>query len=101
MKKKMAQLRFKGSDLDYLKTHNIFEPYAPILHLGIQSVPGLKFYLNDNLFAPLYVNNSGIFEIDLTNTFGLIGTIKFDDTSLTAILPSGYLIIDILYEGEG
>lgn len=101
MQKKMTQLRFNYFDKEQLETTNIFQPYAPILHLGIQSIPGLKFYLNDNFFAPLYVNNSGIFEIDLTNTFGLIGSISFDNENLEKTLQLGYLIIDILYEGEG
>ena len=101
MNRKMTQLRFGVSDMSYLLSNNIFEPYAPIIHLGIQAPAGLKFYLNNNLFSPLYVNNSGLFEINLENTFGLIGAISFDSTNLNKLLPKGYLIIDILYEGEG
>lgn len=101
MNRKMTQLRFDISDLALLLNNNIFQDYAPILHLGIQAPSGLKFYLNDNKFAPLYVNNSGIFEINLENTFGLIGSISFDQVNLNKLLPQGYLIIDILYEGEG
>lgn len=103
MQKKHTQLQFTSADIAYLSNANIniFEPYAPILHLGIQSIPGLKFYLNKNYFAPLFVNNSGLFEINLTNTFGLIGSIEFDRDNLAASLSQGYLLIDILYEGEG
>ena len=101
MHKKMKQLVYGPLDIAYLLDNNIFEEYSPIVHLGIQSLPGLKFYLNGNKFAPLYINNSGLFEIDLENTFGLIGSIEFDQENLNKYLSIGYLIIDILYEGEG
>ena len=101
MNKKMKQLYFTEEDIAYLLNNNIFEPYAPIIHLGIQGPSGLKFYLNKNKFAPLYVNNSGIFEVNLENTFGLIGSIEFDPINLNKLLLHRHLIIDILYEGEG
>jgi hypothetical protein len=36
----------------------------PIVQLGIQSVPGTKFYLNGSN-NPIIIGNTGIYELDL------------------------------------
>lgn len=98
---KLKQLVYNYNYKNILLTENIFESYAPIIHIGIQGPANLKFYFNKNYFAPLYTNNNGFFEVDLTNTFGLIESIQFDKQSLEKLLLKTNLIIDILYEGEG
>lgn len=84
----------------------VFEtPYCyPILQLGIQTLPGTKFYLNSSV-EPIIIGFTGIYELDLDNQTE-ITKITFNEESMTAIEnnPNGYLIIDILYdktEGEG
>lgn len=79
----------------------IFSGYLPITKLGIQTLPGTKFYLN-NSTSPIIVGYTGIYEIDLTN-ISTINSLSFDISSLRAIEgnSNAYLIIDILCNGEG
>ena len=69
-----------------------------ITQLGIQTLPGTKFYLNDSANA-IIVGNTGIYELDL-NGLSEITAISFDRASINAIATNqnGYLIVDILYE---
>lgn len=78
---------------------SIFVSYAPIIQLGVQTLPGTKFYLNANT-DPIIVGASGIYELDLSNTSTVITSLMFDLASLELISnnPDGYLIIDIVYE---
>lgn len=78
---------------------SIFVNYTPIIQLGVQTLPGTKFYLNANTF-PIIVGASGIYELDLSETSTIISSLMFDVTSLELISrnPDGYLIIDIVYE---
>ena len=79
----------------------IFGDYYPIIQLGIQGVPGTKFYLNGNL-DPIFLGASGIFELDLTNSSTMITALSFDRDSIGYINsnPDGYLIIDIVYQED-
>lgn len=76
---------------------------ASIVSLGIQSVPGLKFYLNEAV-DPIILGSSGIYQLDLINNYE-INKLSFDESSLKNLVdtPSNtaYLIIDIIYEVEG
>lgn len=80
------------------KNNNVY----PILALGIQTLPGTKFYINGSE-DPIIVGATGIYELDVVDKAEIIN-ILFDPSSLLAIRDSaiGYLIIDILYDnGEG
>lgn len=81
-----------------LASGSIFSPYMPVIQLGIQSLPGTKFYLN-NSNDPIIIGNTGIYELDLNGLSEVIA-ISFDRSSINAITTSqnGYLIVDILYE---
>lgn len=76
--------------------------YMPITHLGIQTLPGVKFYLNANTETPIVVGVTGIYELDMAGTTGIINSIRFDPNSINNIssTPEGYLIVDIIYETE-
>ena len=82
-----------GSEFNYGKN-------SKILALGIQTVPGIKFYLNgDN--NPVFVGPSGIYEIDYSDNCE-IKSLKFDKTTIDLIEePQNYLIIDIMYDNGG
>lgn len=82
-------------------TSESFKKYSPIISLGIQTIPGTKFYLNSSL-KPIIVGNSGIFELDVKNTSATINNIRIDQDSMELLknLPNGYLIIDIVYEEQ-
>ena len=83
-----------------LASGTIFQSYTPIIQLGVQSLPGVKFSLNNNL-DPIILGMSGIYELDLTDSTAVITSLTFDNESLSLINknPDGYLIIDIVYQG--
>lgn len=81
---------------------SVFAGYYPIVQLGIQTIPGTKFFLNDSL-DPIIVDSTGIYELNL-NSATEIQDLKFDAKSLRFINDndSAYLIVDIIYDdGEG
>lgn len=108
MAKQIKQFRYykQGSPKNYpnnisianLASGSIFSKYMPVIQLGIQSLPGTKFYLN-NSNEPIIIGNTGIYELDLNGLSEVIA-IAFDRTSINAIATSqnGYLVVDILYE---
>lgn len=69
-----------------------------ISQLGIQTLPGTKFYLNDSANA-IIVGNTGIYELDLEG-ISTINLLKFDRGSMNLISQNleAYLIIDYLFE---
>lgn len=70
----------------------------PILQLGIQALPGTKFYMNSAI-DPVVVGFTGIYELDLDNRAEII-KLSFDKESMNAIEnnQNGYLIVDVLYD---
>ena len=76
-----------------------FIDYVPIVQLGIQSLPGVKFNLNANIESVM-IGASGMYELDLSNTSAVLTSLRFDQDSLEFIntTPDGYLIIDIVYK---
>lgn len=88
----------KGLSKADLINGKVFEKFKPILQLGIQTLPGTKFYLNDSI-DPIIVGYTGIYELELddqTEIFNL--TFNKDSMDLIDTNPNGYLIVDILYE---
>lgn len=73
----------------------------PILQLGIQALPGTKFYLNTSP-DPIIIGSTGIYELDLDNQME-ITSLTFNEKSLDEISRidnsgNGYLIVDTLYD---
>lgn len=113
MAKEVKQFRFYDtknsagknypSNLSYrsLVSGSTFAEYMPITQLGIQSLPGTKFYLN-NSNNPIIIGYTGIYELNLEG-MAEITALSFDAKSLEAINgnANSYLIVDIIYEGEG
>ena len=77
-----------------------FSQFAPIEQLGIQTLPGTKFYINQSL-DPIIIGGTGIYELDLRNTTAILTSLRFDQDSMTTIanLDNGFLIIDLVYTG--
>ena len=75
-----------------------FAAYQPITQLGIQSLPGTKFYLNGS-YLPIVIGYTGIYELELDNT-SQITSIRFDDESINRIAKNDetFLIVDLIYE---
>ena len=115
MAKQIKQFRYyqRNSELNYPNTGNeiiarenlesgdIFKPYFPISQLGIQALPGTKFYLNNNTHSVI-VGLTGTYELNL-NGKAEITALQFDNESLNAtrLNNNAYIIVDIVYEGEG
>ena len=109
--KKVLQYRFGNNDIQpnnseeqinatNLITGGIFANHVPIVQLGIQTLPGVKFYINGSE-EPIIVGVTGVFELDCTaGTY--ITALRFEKASVEMIngTPSAYLIVDTIYEEE-
>ena len=82
-----------------LNKGTIFAKYLPFTQLGIQALPGTRFFLNDNIEGPVIVGSTGIYELDLEG-ISKINSLYFESTSLKLIAdnPNAFLIIDAIYE---
>lgn len=71
-----------------------------ITQLGIQTLPGVKVYLN-NAKKPIIIGATGIYELDLEG-ISQINSIHFAEDDIKIIEENGnaYLIVDALYEVE-
>lgn len=68
-----------------------------ITQLGIQALPGTKFYLNNSV-DPVIIGSTGIYELDLEG-LSEITALSFDSTSLSYIAnnETAGLIVDAIY----
>ncbi len=110
MAKRVKQVRYyaDGSGNNYptvdgptyrnLISGSAFSKYVPIVQLGIQSLPGTKFYIN-GANNPIIIGNTGIYELDLQGLTE-ISSLQFEASSIATISRNNgaYLIVDIIYE---
>lgn len=85
-----------------LQNGNAFESYLPIVQLGIQSLPGTKFYINgDDSIPSVVIGSTGIYELDLDG-LSEITKLAFSAESLQRINDNdtAYLIVDMIYTSE-
>lgn len=106
MANKIMQFRYYGEKVSNnqpsnisasnLASGHIFSGYLPITQLGIQTLPGTKFYLNNSIY-PVVIGPTGIYELDLKGVTQ-ITEIHFDKRSLNLINENNnaYLIVDII-----
>lgn len=106
MANKIMQFRYYGEKVSNnqpsnisasnLASGHIFSGYLPITQLGIQTLPGTKFYLNNSIY-PVVIGSTGIYELDLKGVTQ-ITEIHFDKRSLNLINENNnaYLIVDIV-----
>ena len=76
----------------------VFGNAFPIIQLGVQALPGTKFYLN-NALEPIIIGSTGIYELDLGGQTE-ITAINFDLESMKLIRDNNnaFLIVDIIYD---
>ena len=117
MAKKVLQFRYYGDgneknfppsvkSTDFIRNSdgNIFNTgkynVVPISQLGIQSLPGTKFYLNGAV-NPIVIGVSGIYDLDIRNG-ARITELCFSEQSMRRVKNelNGYLIVDVLYGEE-
>lgn len=111
MAKKIKQFRFysDGNEKNYpsgityrkLISGSAFSDYIPIIQLGIQALPGTKFYLNGSA-NPVIIGSTGIYELNIQGLTE-INALQFDPASISLINnnDNAFLIIDIIHEGGG
>ena len=111
MAKRIQQFRYyaqghsnnqpQGISYQNLTSGSIFSNYLPITQLGIQALPGTKFYLN-NSRDPIIIGSTGIYELDLQGQIE-ITALSFDNRSVNAIRnnDNAYLIVDVIYNADG
>lgn len=88
----------KGTWQSYIKDGGAFVGISSITQLGIQTLPGVRMYLN-NADSPIIIGSTGIYELDIEG-ISEIESIYFDEVSLKQIQDNGnaYLIIDMICE---
>ena len=108
MAKKIQQVRYYAQrdsrnqpsnlTMNFLVSGAVFE--YPIVQLGIQSLPGVKFYLNHST-SPIVLGYTGIYDLELDGITE-ISHLSFDAASMNLINqnPDSYLIVDFIYESE-
>lgn len=113
MATKFAQFRYGGDGAvwtstsasvtrDGLTTGEAFRNYCPLTQLGIQAIPGTRFFLNYGT-EPIVVGPAGIWEIDVRAGV-TIEALSFDPVTLDLNVTSESmpgLIVDFIYEGAG
>lgn len=110
MAKHIMQFRYYGEEqannnqpenlnAESLNKGTVFSKYLPFTQIGIQTLPGTRFFLNDNIEGPIIVGSTGIYELELEGISN-ISSLKFDSKSLDLIAknPNAFLIIDVIYE---
>ena len=110
MAKQITQFRYykeghtnnspSGITVDQLIDGNAFKGMI-ITQLGIQTLPGVRFHLNDNnpTNPPIIIGSTGIYELEIDG-ISQIESFWFEKNSLDLIEKNenAYLIIDMIYE---
>ena len=114
MARKVAQIRYYGDNEAnktdsknqprnltsvQLRSGSAFSDYMPLKQIGIQTMPGVEFYLNGSI-EPIIIGNTGIYELNVENLTD-ITSLSFDYKSLKMINDSpstAYIIVDMLYD---
>lgn len=111
MAKKVKQYRYYGSNdsrnwpssvkYQTIVSGSVFQKEMPVIQLGIQALPGTKFYLN-NSNNPIIIGYTGIYELNLEG-IAEVTSLAFDAKSVEAINKSSnaYLIVDVIYKEDG
>lgn len=74
-----------------------------IASLGIQTIPGIKFRLNNSPEDSIIIGPSGIYELNILDNYEINGLNFFEDNLKALIDNSGssaYLIIDVVQNAE-
>lgn len=85
----------------------IFEdmPTSGIKRIGIQTIPGVEFSINDSALSNIVIGPSGIFELDVEASGSIVGKIDLIENTLLRYFEgnssTAYLIMDVIYETGG
>lgn len=89
-----------------IKSINFLDmPTSGIRRIGIQTIPGVEFSINDSPLSNIIIGPSGIFELDVEASGSIVGKIDLIENTLLRYFEGGsstaYLIIDVIYETGG
>ena len=76
-----------------------------IKRIGIQTIPGVEFSINDSPLSNIVIGPSGIFELDVQASGSIVGKIDLIENTLLRYFEgdrsTAYLIMDVIYETGG
>lgn len=89
-----------------IKSINFLDmPTSGIKRIGIQTIPGVEFSINDSPLSNIIIGPSGIFELDVEASGSIVGKIDLIENTLLRYFEgdssTAYLIIDVIYETGG
>lgn len=115
MAKQIVQFRYYNDDnendndnqpagkkyIDFCKDGSVFTPYLPFTQINIQTMPGVRMYLNNDIVNPVIIGSTGIYQLDLEG-ISEITDLYFSTASMEMIRDNdeGYLIIDVISNAE-
>ena len=80
-------------------------PTSGIKRIGIQTIPGVEFSINDSPSSNIVIGPSGIFELDVEASGSIVGKIDLIENTLLRYFEgdssTAYLIMDVIYETGG
>lgn len=88
---------------DSARTKNLLTDYGSAVKIGIQTLPGIKFFLSNGSFRTgIIIDHTGVYELDLRNTNTTISELYFDVESIYRIdeVDNASLIVDVLYNSK-
>ena len=87
-----------GLKYQHLQSGSAFATCLPIYQLGIQALPGTKFYINNSV-DPIIIGSTGVYELSLSGDTQ-ISALSFSPTSIAEIEANdnAYLLVDIIYD---
>lgn len=89
-----------------IKSINFLDmPTSGIKRIGIQTIPGVEFSINDFPLSNIVIGPSGIFELDVEASGSIVGKIDLIENTLLRYFEgdssTAYLIMDVIYETGG
>lgn len=89
-----------------IKSINFLDmPTSGIKRIGIQTIPGVEFSINDSPLSNIVIGPSGIFELDVEASGSIVGRIDLIENTLLRYFEgdssTAYLIMDVIYETGG
>lgn len=89
-----------------IKSINFLDmPTSGIKRIGIQTIPGVEFSINDSPSSNIVIGPSGIFELDVEASGSIVGKIDLIENTLLRYFEgdssTAYLIMDVIYETGG
>lgn len=89
-----------------IKSINFLDmPTSGIKRIGIQTIPGVEFSINDSPLSDIVIGPSGIFELDVEASGSIVGKIDLIENTLLRYFEgdssTAYLIMDVIYETGG